>query len=197
MNHSQGSLKGGVKMCDPVSMTVASTAMQIYSGNQTAKATANAAEQNAALARGQASAVEDKKARELTQINQQRAQTLGSQRAVMAANGVDSGTGSGLEALSNTYYLAQQDANNTEMNAANEKYAYNQQAANYENEASAARAAGRNNMIGSLISGVASVSALKAGSAVSKAGIIGTSSSNKLFSSYGMSKYGTVAKKWF
>jgi hypothetical protein len=194
-----------MNMCDPVSIGIASTAMQVYSGNQAAKANANAAEQNAALARSQANAVEDRKARELTQINEQRKQTLGSQRAVMAANGVDSGTGSGLDALSSTYYLAQQDANNVEINAANEKWGYNQQAANYDYQASAARAAGKNNMIGSIIGGAANIMSSNSGSSKTNPLASTATSNDNFFKSgyYGspdawqMGKFGKVSKKWF
>ena len=146
-------------MCDPVSLAVASAGMQAYSGMQAANASADAAEQNARLARDQANAVEDKKARDLTLINQQEQQTKGTQRAAMASSGVDSGYGSGLSILSDTAYLAQQDKNNLEMNAAYDKWGFNSQAAQYDAQAGAARAAGKNNAIGTVLSTAASLSA--------------------------------------
>lgn len=145
-------------MCDPGSLALASAGMQAYSGMQAANASADAAEQNARLAREQANAVEDKKARDLTLINQQEQQTKGTQRVAMAGSGVDSGYGSGLSILSDTAFLAQQDKNNLEMNAAYDKWGLNSQASQFDAQAGATRAAGKNNAIGAVLSTVAGLS---------------------------------------
>lgn len=148
-------------MCDPVSLAVASTGMQAYSSIQAGRAEANIANANARLAAEQANEVERLKAQQLTDIQQQKQQVIGTQRAAMAGAGVDSGYGSGLDILSNTAFLAQQDMNNTEINAANEKWGYQQQAANYKAQAGAAKAAGYNNALGAVLAGAGKVSSMQ------------------------------------
>lgn len=186
-------------MCDPISLTVASTAMQAYSGKKAADAQADVATQNAKLARDQANAVEERKAQQLAELQLQKQRTMGTQRVAMAGSGVDSSFGSGIDILSSTAYLAQQDMNNTEVNAANEKWGYQAQAANYDAQAGAARAAGKNNAIGTVLAGAGKVASM--GSAAKAA----PASQDTFFSSptyegakaWSKNNQGLVSNKWY
>lgn len=61
----------------------------------------------------------------------------GDQRAALAANGVDLGTGSATEVLATTQFMGQRDALTIRDNAARQAWAYKNQAAGYGSEAAA------------------------------------------------------------
>lgn len=63
-------------------------------------------------------------------------QLKGSQRAALAANGVDLGEGSALNILTDTDYFGEMDANTITDNAAREAWAIRSQASGYSAEAS-------------------------------------------------------------
>jgi hypothetical protein len=191
-------------MCEPVTLGIISTAFGAYSsiqqGNaqaQAAEANAAAAERNANSARWQANQVESKKARELSELNWQKQQTLAKQRVAMAGSGIDSQSGSGMNQLQSTAVLAKKDTDNLEWNAALDKYGYDSQATEFETQASsfraqasAARTAGTLNAIGGLAMGAYSLSG---GSAASKAGSINPDSYAKASI---VKPFGLVSPKW-
>ena len=79
-------------MCEPTTLAIIGTAVSAYGSiaqgsaqAQAAEANAAAAERNANNARWQANQVEDKKAREMSELHWQRQQTLAKQRVAMAA----------------------------------------------------------------------------------------------------------------
>lgn len=141
-------------MCEPTllaAVSAVSTIGQASAQQKSYNAQADVAEQNAQLAKSQVSDVEYQKQQEISGINKQRKQVQASQRTGMAANGVDSSFGSGLSALTDTAYSAQEDINETEYNAAKKEWGYNTEAANYKNQASSLRASGKNAMIGGVL----------------------------------------------
>lgn len=71
-----------------------------------------------------------------SRVRAQAKQLKGTQRAALAANGVDLSEGSALQILSDTDYFADIDANTTLDNAAREAWAIRAQAAGYTAEAS-------------------------------------------------------------
>lgn len=112
-------------MCDPVSAMVAMGAaggMQAYGQYQSGKFNNAMAEQNAKI---QTQAAEDAAGRGAIEANaakQNAAQVAGSQRAAMAAGGVDVGSGSALDLLSDTARGGELDALIARNNAARESY---------------------------------------------------------------------------
>lgn len=195
-------------MCEPTTLgligtilSAGSSFMQGSAAQSAANANAAAAEENARMARQQAILVEEKKARELTQLNRERSRVMAAQRVAGAGSGMDMGYGSGLGQLQSTAVLAKEDADNLEWNAALEKWGYDAQAAKYDYQAGAARAQGQNAMTMGIIGGAASLAgglyslqggAGKASSFSANAGI-NPDSYAKMAS---VSRYGLVAPKW-
>ena len=70
------------------------------------------------------------------------AQTTGDQRAAMAANGIDLGTGSATDVLATTKFMGERDALQIQDNAARQAWAYRTQAQGYGAEAAADTAIG-------------------------------------------------------
>lgn len=191
-------------MCEPTTLAIIGTAVSAYGsiaqGNaqaQAAEANTAAAERNAQNSRWQANQIEDKKAREMSELHWQRQQTLAKQRVAMAGSGIDSQSGSGLNQLQSTAVLAKKDEDSLEWNAALEKYGFDYQATEYDNQASAfkaqassARTAGMVGAVSSLAMGAYSLSG---GSAAGKAGAINPDS----FAKASITKpFGLVSPKW-
>ena len=65
------------------------------------------------------------------------AQLFGTQRATLAANGVDLGSGSANEVLATTKYMGERDALTIQNNTANQVWGYKTQGQNYTSEAAA------------------------------------------------------------
>ena len=137
-------------MCDPATIGVALSAYGTYSQGAAASSQADyaakVADQNASLAVQQANDVQEQKAQQQRQLQEQSKAVRGKQLAGMAANGVDSSSGSGLSILTDTAYTTQEDENQLEWNAAKQQWGYKQQAENYKAEAEANRVAGKNAM---------------------------------------------------
>jgi len=111
----------------------------ILQGNSQASAysqQAQIANQNAVLANQQANQVQEAKQSQESQIQEQKRQSIGTARASLAANGSDSGYGTGLGAIQDISYGAQKDMNNLEYNAAVQQGNLMQQSQNYKNQAS-------------------------------------------------------------
>lgn len=77
---------------------------------------------------------------EVGQITRRAGQIKGSQRASMAANGIDLGVGSAAELQASTDLLKEQDMRQIEVNAIAGAWGYRTQGTNYRNEASMGRA---------------------------------------------------------
>ena len=194
-------------MCEPTTLGIISTVFSAVSSIQQGNAAAAAAEANAAAAernarasRWQANQVEDKKARELSELHWQRQQALARQRVTMAGSGIDSQYGSGLNQLQSTAVLAKKDEDNLEWNAALEKYGYDFQATEYENQAasfksqaSSARTAGMLGAVGSLAMGAYSLTGGGAAAGKAGAGAINPDS----YAKASITKpFGLVSPKW-
>ena len=194
-------------MCEPTTLAIIGTAVSAYGSiaqgsahAQAAEANAAAAERNANNARWRANQVEDKKAREMSELHWQRQQTLAKQRVAMAGSGIDSQSGSGLNQLQSTAVLAKKDEDNLEWNAALEKYGYDYQATEFDNQASAfksqassARTAGTIGAISSLAMGAYSLTGGGAAAGKAGAGAINPDS----FAKASIAKpFGLVSPKW-
>jgi len=128
-----------------------SMASSVLQGNSQASAysqQAQIANQNAVLANQQANQVQEAKQSQESQIQEQKRQAIGTARASLAANGSDSGYGTGLGAIQDISYGAQKDIDNLEYNAAAQQNNYMQQSQNYKNQASYYNSAASNAKLG-------------------------------------------------
>ena len=100
------------------------------------EAQAKVNENNAIIAGWQADDALKRGDRAAMRVRMQGNQVKGTQRAAMAANGVDLGEGSALHILADTDYFTDIDATTTLDNAAKEAWAIRNQAAGYQAEAS-------------------------------------------------------------
>ena len=103
-------------------------------------------------------------------------QLKSSQRAAMAANGIDLGTGSAAELQASTDTMKDIDANQLLANAVRNAWGYRMQGVNYQNEAMMARAGAKGinpgmAAFGSLLSGATNVATSWYG--LSKSGVWG------------------------
>jgi hypothetical protein len=78
--------------------------------------------------------------RQVGEITQQAGQLKSTQRASMAANGVDLGTGSAAEVQASTDIMKTIDANTAHANAVMSAWGYRTQGVNYQNQATVASA---------------------------------------------------------
>jgi hypothetical protein len=143
-----------MQMCDPATIATiqaVATVGTAVSQYQAAGAQADVANQNAKLAESKVADVEYQKQQQIKQINEQKRQTQGAQRAAMAASGVDSSYGSGLSILTDAAFLAQEDENETEFNATKQGWGYKVKAANYRNQAKSAKKAGQAALAGGIL----------------------------------------------
>lgn len=180
-------------MCDPIVIGVISAAGSIVQGaaaQSAANANALAAQRNADNFRWQANQTEEKKARELSELNFAKRQTLAKQRVAMAGMGLDSQYGSGLNQLESTAVLAKKDEDNLEWNAAMQKYGYEANAVNSENQAAAYKAQGQNAMMSGYIGALVNIGGAMAG--VGSPG--GNANPAGVTNQFGT--FGTVAPKW-
>lgn len=149
-------LKEEENMCDPVTasmvLSAAGTMGTAYSQSQSYKAQAGIAEQNAKLAEAQVAETERLKQQQLSEINEEKRQVIGGQRAAMAASGTDSSMGSGLSELTDTAYLAKKDLDETEFNASQREWGYQMEANNYRTQAASLKASGKNAIISGILS---------------------------------------------
>lgn len=108
---------------------------------------------NAQLSELQAQDAIDRGGKEAQQVKMQAKQMIGSQRAVMAANGVSVDTGSAAEVQADTQKMATQDAITIRNNAAREAWGYKTQALNYTTQGNMAKNAGAVNAGNTLLTG--------------------------------------------
>ena len=132
-------------MCDPVSMAVASfagTALSAFGQVQAGQQAAAAAEYNAAVARNN-QIIADRQAEDALKRGQvaeeeQRRRTramAGTQRAALAASGIQLDQGSPVDILSDTAQFGELDALTIRNNAEREAYGYRVQGMNFGAEA--------------------------------------------------------------
>jgi hypothetical protein len=137
-------------MCSPAAaMTMqgagaASSAVGAYYKSASDKAqlelSAGMADVDARMAEAAARTALNAGAREVQKSQLQTAGLKGTQRASMAANGVDLGEGSPLNVLNTTDTLGEIDANTLQANAIRQAMGYRTQAVNFTNQATTSRA---------------------------------------------------------
>lgn len=154
-------------MCSPIALAVTSIAATLVGGYQQAQAAkaegayaAQVANQNAKIATQQADYerqlgnIEEEKQRRNVRL------MLGSQRAALAANGIDTTSGTALDLQSETAQLGEEDALAIRANAARRAWGYEVDAMNQKANAAAAKARGKNQAIGSYLGAAAQSAAL-------------------------------------
>lgn len=137
-------------MCSPAIFLVASMALTAYAGHEQAQGQKDMAEYQANVAEKNAETDEFRAQQAATigsiQEEQQRAkvrQMAGTQRANLAANGIDLGSGTAEDMVSETYTMGEADALTVRFNAMNEAWGYRTQAVNSRNDARMARFGGK------------------------------------------------------
>jgi hypothetical protein len=139
-------------MCEPTTIALAASAVfSAVAAGQQGNYADKVAQNNAlstkyaaddAIARG---AVEEQKTRDQTRA------VMGRQRAALAANGIDSTSGTGSLLLQDSAASGEFDALTVRNNAMKQAYGLNVQSDNLLAEGKAAKAAGRNQAIGSIL----------------------------------------------
>lgn len=107
-------------------------------------AQAQAAEQNARLVDVQRSQASDTKAEELQRLRANTSKLAATQKATMAAGGLDTGSGSNLDILTDTAYLSEVDAALLRYKYDINDWQMRNQKIDYQNQASMARSAASN-----------------------------------------------------
>lgn len=128
-----------------------SSIMQGVAANRAAKAEARVAEQNARIAEMRATDAVKRGGEEEMRRRRDMARLEGRQRAMAAAAGIDADSGS-MEDIRNASMLeGERDVSTIRLNAAREAWGHNVDATNHRNRASAARASGRNALLGGFL----------------------------------------------
>ncbi|MDM0072078.1 hypothetical protein [Variovorax sp. J31P207] len=120
-------------------MSATSAYSQAKSQQAALQAQAQVADNNATIATWQGEDAVTRGEWAAGQAMQKGAQVKSSQRAAMAANGVDLSVGSAQEVLNSTDYITATDAATLENNALREAWGYRMQARQYTDSAKAAR----------------------------------------------------------
>ncbi|HEX6215291.1 MAG TPA: hypothetical protein VFZ38_10755 [Vicinamibacterales bacterium] len=143
-------------MCDPVSATVALTAVAggfaAKSQLDAGKAQAKIANQNAEMAEVQSADRARVGLIEEERVRQQVRRAVGAQRAGLAANGVEIGSGTALSLQTDTAGLGEVDAYLARNNALREAWGLRVDASNSRNQARVAKVGSRNQAIGTVLS---------------------------------------------
>jgi hypothetical protein len=139
-------------MCEVASIAyIAAAVIGAYSGIKAGNAAKASGEYQQKVA-DQNAALSDFKAEETGKLGaiqeeRQRAkvrQVIGSQRASLAANGIDLSSGTALDLVGETAAFGEEDALMLRYNAMNEAWGYRTQATNFRNDGSAAASTGQN-----------------------------------------------------
>lgn len=136
-------------MCDPVTLTIAATAvtslasaaggvMALQQGNYQARV----ARENAKLADQSAVDAIEQGKRDVQLSYRKQAQLRGTQRAAQAANGIDLSFGSALDIEGDTRMIGREDANTLSENAMRASKGYSIEAMNYRTQATSAKMKG-------------------------------------------------------
>jgi hypothetical protein len=155
-------------VCDPISLTIAATAVaavgqgvSAYSTYQQDRYEAKVATANAAIKTDQASDALARGRIDNLRYQRQLAQQMGEQNARLAANGIDIGYGSAANVRADTAMFGREDVNTINENAIRETKGYEVDAMNYRAEASAKKSAAT----GALIQGAFGVASTVLGGA--------------------------------
>lgn len=149
-------------MCT-VALTIASalgSVWQGYAAKQSADAQAAVAEQNARIATQQGHDAVTRGGVEEGKMRRQLRKLIGKQFANAGASGIAVDSGSITDARLSSIDAMERDIDVNEMNAQRQRWGFDVQAVNYQNEASAARAAGNNAFTAGLIGGATSLLSL-------------------------------------
>ena len=122
---------GGMLALGSAAMSGVSAGMQANAQQQTAQYQSQMDANNAKLAGEQAVSTVQAGQAAAMQGGLQAAQVLGGQKAALAANGVNLGSGSAIDLQATTRYLNDQDQSNISNNAARQAWGYNVDASNY------------------------------------------------------------------
>lgn len=145
-------------MCEPTTLMIATLGLNAAAGAYTASAQRAAgeyeqqvAERNATIAEQQA-----EQARQIGNMEEERQlrrvrAVVGSQRATLAANGLDVNSGTALDLQAETAGFGAADALNLRSNALREAWGFKVDATNQRNAGRAARAQGNNQAAGTLL----------------------------------------------
>ncbi len=166
-------------MCDPVSLTIASTvvatASSVMSGigaSQQANYSAQVNDQNAKLASQQAKESIDNTKLEAQRRYRQQAQAQGQQQAAMAANGVDLNFGSPVNLQKDTAMMGAEDVGQIYKAGFQQTRGHDISAWNYSSQAAADRAKAKGAMLDGIMGGMKSV--LGGATELNKGGNFGT-----------------------
>lgn len=143
-------------MCDPVTLTVAATAVAVagqgvsaYAGYQQGKYESKVATVNSQLENEKARDALLRGQEEGRRFRGQVGRQVGSQRASMASNGLDLGFGNAADVVGDTVTIGAEDSATIRQNSFREARGYEISAMNYRGEAGAAKS----RAVGSLIEG--------------------------------------------
>jgi hypothetical protein len=146
-------------MCDPVTLTVTAAVVgaagTVYAGVQQSRMhryQAGVARNNAVYAQREADDAIERGQQEEIRHYQALARLRGEQNASYAAMGLDTTFGTPLDMLADTTQLGNEDAYTMRLNAARESQGFRIEAANYEAEDRAQRAAGKTALVNAGIS---------------------------------------------
>lgn len=151
-------------MCNPTLFLVASMALTAYAGREQAEGQKDMAKYQADVAEKNAETDEFRAQQAATigsvQEERNRAkvrQLAGTQRANLAASGIDLGSGTALDMVSETYTMGEADALTVRFNAMNEAWGYRTQAVNSRNDARMARFGGKQAVRGTYLTTAANL----------------------------------------
>lgn len=151
-------------MCDPVTLTIAATAVSAagtlyggYRANQEAKYNAAVSRNNATLEQQQAADALSRGRDEETKHWRQVAMLKAQQIAAFAANGLDTSFGSAADIVVDTAIIGAADAASIRENTQREARGYLISAQNLRQEAKQQRRAGRDALFGSVVSATGTV----------------------------------------
>lgn len=137
--------------------SMASTALSVVSGLNQAKASEQIAKNNAKTAEYAAQDAQRRGEEQAIEVQRKGAALKSSQRAAMAAKGLDLGYGTAADIQDQTDFFTQSDVATTRTNAANEAWSRRAQKANYQAEAQSLHNNAPLQAAGSLLSSASSV----------------------------------------
>jgi hypothetical protein len=141
-------------MCDPVTLTVAATAVaalgqgySALSANSQARYESKVAKTNAAIEESRARDALQRGTADAQSYQRKLSQEEGQQNAALAANGIDIGFGSAADVRADTARFGREDTLNIYKNAGREARGFEINSANYLSESKAAKARAKSALI--------------------------------------------------
>lgn len=139
-------------MTAAIAMMAGGTAVTAYGQYQAGKANQKIANYNAEVAELQAEQALKRGREDESRLRMQTRQTIGAQRAALAAMGIDLDDGTAAQIQDDTTYFGELDALTIRNNAALEAWGYRTQATDYRMQGSLAASQGRSQMLGTILS---------------------------------------------